>query len=305
MRRYRLLKYPWHTPHDYELAKIPHAFVYLSNTPRRWATEQRPIPDNIAWAPSHRSIETDAMILHLDQWAWQEPSKRFLFLRFRDAYDGPKIVINHGCNMVDGCASAVIQALVRGCYMVSNSITAHELWGVRNSRFIRHGMSPEEWPPTDYARHEVIVVQHAGRTHGAFRNVEGIKQLEQRVQITWVGRDRRFDSFNKYRHFLQSSSIFLQPSYASPNPRARTEAMLTGLAIVTTNSHGEDEYIINGVNGFASNDFDELTEFLEYLLKNPEQVRKIGRAGRETAQEVFHIANFARAWNDLLAEYVG
>ena len=304
-RRYRILKYPWHTAHDYELAKLPHDFFYLTSTPRRWATHQRPIPPNVRWVPSHHSEPTDVMILHLDQWAWQEPAKRFLFLRYRDAYDGPKIVINHGSNMVDGCSSETMAELVRGCYMVCNSPTARDLWRIPDSRYIRHGMSPEEWPSTDYARHEVIVVQAAGRMHAACRNVEGVARAEQRFPITWIGRDRTFDSFNKYRYFLRSSSIFLQPSYASANPRARTEAMLTGLAIVTTNSNGEDEYIQNGVNGFCSNDFDELIEFTEYLLAHPDQVRKIGQAGRATAQDVFHIDRFRQQWNDLLRDYVG
>ena len=305
MKRYRILKHPWHTGHDYELSKLPHDFFYLSSTPRTWAVQQRPIPPNIQWVPTHDAERTDVMILHVDQWAWQEPAKRFLFLRFRDAYEGPKIVINHGSNMVDGCSSETMADLVQGCYMVCNSPTAKELWGVPDSRYIRHGMSPEEWPQTDYARHEVLVVQAAGRMHGAVRNVEGIARVEEQVKINWIGRDRTFDSFNKYRHFLQSSSIFFQPSFASANPRTRTEAMLTGLAIVTTNSHGEDEYIENGVNGFCSNDFDELIEYLQYLLANPEQVRKIGQAGRQTAQEVFHIDRFVDQWNQLLTEYVG
>jgi glycosyltransferase involved in cell wall biosynthesis len=166
-------------------------------------------------------------------------------------------------------------------------------------------MTPEEWPATDYARHEVLVVQAVGRMHAACRNVDGVAKAEERVKVHWIGRDRSFDSFDKYRRFLQSSSIFFQPSYASANPRARTEAMLTGLAVVTTNSNGEDDYIVNGVNGFASNDFDELIEFLEYLMANPEAVRKIGQAGRETAQKVFHIDNFVAQWSRLLDEYVG
>lgn len=305
LKRYRILKYPWHTGHDYELAKLPHDFLYLSSTPRTWATHQRPIPPNIKWVPTHDAEATDLMILHVDQWVWQEPAKRFLFLRYRDAYPGPKIVINHGTNMVDGCSSDTMRELVAGCYMVANSPTAKDLWGVPDSRYIRHGMSPEEWPQTDYARHEVLVVQAVGRMHRAVRNVEGVERAEKHLPIQWIGRDRTFDSFNKYRTFLRSSSIFLQPSYASANPRARTEAMLTGLAIVTTNSHGEDEYIRNGVNGFCSNDFDELVDFAGYLLKHPDQVRKIGTAGRATAQRVFHIDRFVEQWNRLLADYVG
>jgi hypothetical protein len=302
MRRLRILKYPWHTAHDYELAKLPHDFYYLTNTYRVWETSVRSLPDNINWVASQREIETDLAILHVDQWSFLEPAKRFLFLTCRDSYPGLKIVINHGCNLVDGCSSAVMAELVKDCFMVCNSSTAQRLWGIPRSRFIRHGMSPEEWPSTDYARHEVIVVQQYSHLHAEFRNNKGIERAERFVPIRWVGRDIKFNSFNKYRHFLQSSSIYFNPSYASPNPRARTEAMLTGLAIVTTNSNGEEEYIQNGVNGFCSNDFDELIDFLLYLLEHPQEARRLGQAGRRTAQEVFHIDRFVQQWEELLGE---
>ncbi|MFT4037599.1 MAG: glycosyltransferase [Thermomicrobiales bacterium] len=303
--RYRILKYPWHTSHDYELAKLPHDFYYLTNTPRRWATEQRPIPPQIRWVGSPTQIETDLMILHLDQWSFHEPSKRQLFLSQKAAYPGPKIVINHGSNMADGCDSATMQRLVDGCYMVCNSATAQRLWGVPASRTILHGMDPREWPATNYGRPNVLVVQPHSHQHAACRNPDGVIQAEARVKLTWVGRDISFDSFNKYRHYLQSSSIFFQPSYASANPRARAEAMLTGLAIVTTNANGEDEYIENGVNGFCSNDLDELIDALVYLQQHPAEARAIGQRGRETAQRVFHIDRFIAQWNALLQEYVG
>jgi len=304
-RRYRILKYPWHTAHDYELAKLPHDFYYLTNTPRTWNTTHRPVPSNIHWVGSVAQAATDVMILHVDQWTFQEPAKRYLFLSQKQAYPGPKIVINHGCNLVDGCSSETMRCMVEDCQVVCNSSTALQLWGIPGSRYIRHGLDPDEWPPTSYGRSDVLVVQAHSSIHGAYRNYEGVARAEERVKITWVDRDVRFDSFNKYRHYLQSCSIFFQPSYASPNPRSRTEAMLTGLAIVTTNSHGEEEYIANGVNGFCSNDFDELIEFLIYLESHPNQVRKIGQKGRETAQQVFHIDRFIEQWNALLSDYMG
>lgn len=306
MRRLRILKYPWHTAHDYELAKLPHDFFYVSSTHRRWATHQRPVPQNITWIPSAHDVEADVAILHLDQWTFHEPAKRYLFTRMRDTFKGPKIAINHGSNMVDGCSrEELLKLLGDDVLMVCNSRTAQQLWDVPRSRFVRHGMTPEEWAPTDYARQEVTIVQAHGKIHAACRNLDGVAEIERHVQpVMWIGRDKLFDSFKKYRHYLQSASVFLQPSYASANPRSRTEAMLTGLAVVTTNSHGEDEYIDNGVNGFASNDLGELIEALQFLLANPEDARRIGRAGRATAQDVFHIDRFVDQWQHVLAEVV-
>ena len=304
MKTYRILKYPWHTAHDYELAKIPHRFFYLSSTHRQWTHQHRPFPKSITWIADQSVQKTDFMILHLDQWSYTQPSKRFLFLKHKTSYKGPKIVINHGCNMVDGCTSETMRELVEGTFMVCNSSTAHKMWDVPNSRFIRHGMTPEEWPSTDYQINNTLIVQPEGEFYSAYGNHSAVSKLNQDVGFTWVGRDIGFDSFASYKNFLGKSSVYFNPSLASPNPRARTEAMLSGLAIVSTNSHGEDEYIENGVNGFVSNDFEELKEFLLFLRKNPEQAVKIGQAGRATAQKVFHIDNFIAQWNDLMAEYV-
>lgn len=304
MKRLTILKYPWHTGHDYELAKLPHHFLYLTSTYREWATSHRPIPSNIEWIANHSEKESDLMILHLDQWSYDEPSKRFLFLKYRDLYQGPKIVIIHGCNMVDGCSSEKMAELTKGCHVVCNSETSLKLWNLPDSCFIRHGMSPEEWPATDYSINNIIVNQAFQKRHPLVRNHAAIEAAEKRIALTWIGRDVSFSSFKAYKNFLSKSSIFFNPSHASANPRARTEAMLMGLAVVTTNSHQEDQYITNDVNGFCSNDTDELTDYLIYLQNNPEHAIRIGQAGRDTAREVFHIDNFISQWNALLANCV-
>jgi hypothetical protein len=301
--RLRILKYPWHTAHDYELAKLPHDFYYLSNTSRDWSHKTRPVPSNISWIPSIESVKADVMILHVDQWLWFDPAKRLLFERLRE-FTGPKIIINHGCNMLDGCTSEQMQQMVGDDMMVCNSITAHRLWNVKNSRYIRHGMSPEEWPQTNHARQNLVVSQAYSNRHAACRNPDWVRALEKTTKVVWVGRDVHFPDFERYRLFLRNSSIFFNPSFSSANPRARTEAMLMGLVVVTTNMHGEEEYIQNGVNGFCSNDFNEIVDFISFLKKNPWQVEKIGSAGRQTAQSYFHIDQFLAQWEQLLSDYL-
>jgi glycosyltransferase involved in cell wall biosynthesis len=304
MTQLNILKYPWHIGHDYELAKLPHNFLYLSDTYRSWVSAQRPQPSNISWTSGIEDVDADMMILHLDQWSFHEPAKRFLFKGLKDRFHGPKVVIIHGCNMLDGCTSEQMQELVEGCYVVVNSQTSLDLWGLDNSRFILHGMSPEEWPQTDYTNKNVVMVQPHTARHAVTRNDSGIQLAEQRLSITWVGRDIHCSSFDDYRKFLSSSSVYFNPSFASANPRSRAEAMLCGLVVVTTDSHGEGDYIENGVNGYCSNDISELTEFILYLLANPEELESIGRRGRETAQEMFHIDRFSSQWCGLIQEAI-
>lgn len=302
-----ILKYPWHTGHDYELCRIPCQMVMLGSTHRRWSTGQRPLPDHVQVEYEFANARADVMILHVDQWTWHEIDKRFLFEHYRDNFHGPKIIINHGCNLVDGCSNDEMKRLVQDNFMVCNSPTAQELWEVERSRFIRHGMMPSEWPQTNYGRNNIIAIQPMGSIHAECRNGAAIEGFENEsgTKVDWIGRDFFFESFNKYRTFVGSSSIFFNPSYASANPRARTEAMLSGLAVVTTRSHGEGDYIVNEVNGFASNDMRELYEYLQYLHHNPAVTQSIGRAGRRTAQDIFHSDRFVQSWVDLLNETLG
>ncbi|MCB0322504.1 MAG: glycosyltransferase family 4 protein [Bdellovibrionales bacterium] len=302
-RRLRILKYPWQTAHDYELAKLPHEFFYLSGTYRRWAKAHRPLPENIRWAASPAEVNADVMILHLDQWSFHEPSKRALYLELK-RWPGPKITIIHGCNLVDGCTASEMASLTADTWVVCNSSTAHRLWALPKSRFILHGMSADEWPLTSYARSEIVMVQPATERHAATRNDEGIRSALERMPITWIGKDVSFRSFDEYRNYLGQCSIFFNPSFASANPRARTEAMLMGLAVVTTASHGEAAYIRNGENGFCSNDFSELLSQIERLLHDPASAKRLGAAGRATAQQTFSSERFLSEWETLLDEII-
>ncbi|MFT5465066.1 MAG: glycosyltransferase involved in cell wall biosynthesis [Verrucomicrobiales bacterium] len=301
--RPRIVKYPWHIGHDYELFKLPFEWSLITDTSRSWASKHRPLPEHVSMIPSQAADEHDLMILHVDQWILDEVEKLCLFEYWCDRFPGPKIVLNHGNPMVDGCTPAEMQQLLGDLPVVCNSPASDQLWELANSRVILHGFSPNEWPETSYERSDAIVVQAYQGRHVEFRNNAGVEEAEAAdVEINWVGRDCKFSRFEDYRAFLAKNSIFFNPSYASPNPRTRAEAMLCGLATVSTNCNGESGYIENGVNGFCSNDMSELIGWLKELQADPDLAQRIGRAGRETAQDVFHIDKFRTEWVALVDE---
>ncbi|MEM7010860.1 MAG: glycosyltransferase [Verrucomicrobiota bacterium] len=297
MQRPRLVKYPWHIGHDYELFKLPFDWSLLTDTSRSWASKHRQLPEHVRQIASQHADDHDLMILHVDQWILDEIEKLSLFEYWRDRFPGPKIVLNHGTPMVDGCTPEEMRQLVGDLPVVTNSPSAEQLWELPNSRWILHGFSPDEWPQTTYENEKVIVVQAYQGRHLEFRNNAAVEQAEAAgVSIEWVGRDCKFTRFDDYRRYLGKGRIFFNPSHASPNPRTRAEAMLCGLAVVSTNCNGEAGYIENGVNGFCSNDMDELIDWLRQLQDDPELARQIGEVGRKTAQEIFHIDRFQEDW---------
>ena len=82
-----------------------------------------------------------------------------------------------------------------------------------------------------------------------------------------------------------------------PCPRRKLwSRRLSGLAIVTTDRHGESSYIVNGENGFVSNDMEALLAHVCFLYGGrPKEVQRIGANGRATARRIFGSEKFWRS----------
>ena len=74
-------------------------------------------------------------------------------------------------------------------------------------------------------------------------------------------------------------------------PKSLIEANAIGRPIITSNSVGCKDTVVDGVNGFLIHpkDVDALTEKLDLLLSNKELREKMGKAARKYAEENFDI----------------
>ena len=104
--------------------------------------------------------------------------------------------------------------------------------------------------------------------------------------IQWLG--YRTD----VRDLLQQCHIVAFPSYYMEGlPKSLIEANAIGRPIITSNSVGCKETVIDGENGFliSPKDVDALTEKLDLLLGNKELRLKMGKAARAYAEKYFDI----------------
>jgi hypothetical protein len=118
----------------------------------------------------------------------------------------------------------------------------------------------------------------------------------------WVGDPYARARFAAYRRLIRGFLVYFNPTRHSPMPRARAEGMLSGLALVTTNHHDEERFVENEVDGFWSNDADQLLDYLRHLVRDPAAARRVGERGREKAARVFALSRYLDAWRGLLAE---
>jgi glycosyltransferase involved in cell wall biosynthesis len=80
--------------------------------------------------------------------------------------------------------------------------------------------------------------------------------------------------------------------------------MSCGCAIVTTATCDIPSIIQHGVNGFISNDENELRSYCKQLLSDQELAKKMGLAARETIKEKFAEDRFVSQWNKVFNQAI-
>ncbi len=97
---------------------------------------------------------------------------------------------------------------------------------------------------------------------------------------------------------LSSASIFALSSDYEGLSNAQLEAMMMGLALVSTNCAGADEYIVNGESGFIVDvgDTDAFAKALDTLLSD-DVLRQSFRERAQESSRTFSYENVMAAWD--------
>lgn len=306
----KVLGTAWHTGHQYELSKLSFIDKYdLVMTNRDYATKQRPFPEKFEYIPYiPKNHNYDLAILHIDQQV-VEPriSKGYVFfdLFYTVKSRGiPIVVINHMTPFSDRLESreviGKVKRLLDDTPMIVNSKTAAKQWGWGYP--IIHGMSIDEWWNLP-KEPRILTVLSGGGMEKAYRrklltDTQSILKEKYGDEIIWIGGGAPSrNSFDDYRDFLGRTLIYFQPTWQSPMPRSRTEAMLSGACIVSTKHQDWEDYIEHEKNGFIIKDNPEsAAKLLHELLHDYQKAYKVGQKGRKFARKTFNQKNFEKQW---------
>ena len=339
MKKIKIINYPWHLAHQYELYKIPNTeWTWLAQHRRNY--NETPRGDmikkfNLKIVPYYEPGKYDIALLHLDQQCFDENlwdrGKGSLYREVNEVIrDIPKIVINHGtpyypenfqCNikkenyknlgytkkqigmskeLIDKCKKAI-----GNNYMVVNSYKAKEQWGF--GKVIIHGLDKEEWFDLPKEPRVITVLSPAGLDKYYDRTfLSAIKEelYERDIYFCQITVDVNFKNFKDYREFLGRSLIYVHPMREAPMSRGRTEAMLSGCCILTTPWHDTDRFIENGKNGFIIPRNPKIVcDMIEGLLYDYKTAVKIGQEGKKTAIKEFDGDKYRNKWREFM-EYV-
>jgi len=126
---------------------------------------------------------------------------------------------------------------------------------------------------------------------GAQGNPEAIPEkwlqdVTSKGSVQWVGRIPH----KEVMALLDDSDVVVLPSYYPEGvPKSLIEAAAKGKTIITTDTPGCREVVIDGVNGFLvqPKDVDSLVNAMHRLIREPGIVNQMGAASRKRAVELF------------------
>jgi len=331
-KRLKILETPWHVPHNHDLMmalKDIADFDLLINYTRRWDERNRELPKNASWVIDIQPNKYDFAILHLDQQCSNLNLNKSILTRHMKKVIKevdpklPIVFINHGTpvypelypdakapNYISNKLRKEILSVVGNDFMVVNSKQSAKDWG--RGYPIIHGMDEKEWIYNKDKEPRVCTfVSQAGIGDKYYNRsyLAGLMEVlydKYGISLQWINTTGCFNAKNikDYKEFLGKCLIYFNPTFASPMPRSRTEAMLSGCCIVSLAGHDIEDYIKDGENGFIvpRNDINFTAELIKRLLDNYEYTKEVGRKGRETALKHFNRKRYAEDWKKFIKE---
>lgn len=185
-------------------------------------------------------------------------------------------------------------------------------WGFKddkNCTVIEHGLDSDLFNPGNLERKDHILSvgnDYVGRNLELGFDLWRVmtQGLPVRVIGNTPGLSLPANSLEELITEYQTSRIFLNTSLRSPLPMSLMEAMATGCAIVTTNTNAICDFLTQGYDAliYSPNEPQKGREYLERLLKDKEECKRLGANARKTVLERFKISRFVSEWESLLGE---
>lgn len=304
-KTYNILTFPTHERYETQLCKTGHNFYsfHLPNL-KKWNRSQLPVPDNYYILPEERAceyIKYDFILVQSKYWQYQVAQQINQLLNL------PIVCLEHTLPTPQTISKNNIELMkhMLGDINIFISDYSKKEWGINyNTKVIHHGIDSRTFKPSDEPKEDyVLTVANDFIKRDYCLNYSGWQRVTSGLKTKLVGETEGLSKsaestedlvqeYNKCRVYFNSSTI-------SPIPTSLLEAMSCGCAVVSTATCMIPEIIENGVNGFISNDEDELRSFIELLLHDDDLVKTIGSNARTTILTKFAEDKFINEWNNV------
>jgi glycosyltransferase involved in cell wall biosynthesis len=110
---------------------------------------------------------------------------------------------------------------------------------------------------------------------------------------------KQSETFDELLREYNSNSIYLNTTIESAMPRSRAEAMMCGMALVTTNNYDISRYVSHGKSAFLCKNYKDMIKYCKMLKEDKNLCQDMGMAAREAAIKHFDISTYLSRWRDV------
>lgn len=312
----KILTFNWHEPYLCLLSKLGHEFLVVEpeikpGNIRKWNLGMRPVPNNfelISIAQAHEKLEEgeiDCVIAH--------NVKDLIEVK---SYFLPKINVFHNCltteiklgkdkvdrddyldkliPLLDGVTKVFISEMKRVDWGMEGNIILpgfdiSEYGGYtgENKSVLRVGnLLKERDLMMGYSICEQIIGTHPIITLGMNPDISGSRISNDFEDL--------LTQFRKNRVYINSTVDGYEDGYNM----AMLEAMATGMPVVACSNKSTP--IIDGVNGFCSDDPSYLNLCIDLLMKDQNLAERLGNNAQQTVAEKFPLGQFINSWSRVI-----
>jgi tetratricopeptide (TPR) repeat protein/glycosyltransferase involved in cell wall biosynthesis len=309
----KILTFNWHEPYLCLLSRMNHEFLVVEpeiaqDHYRKWDQNMRPVPVNVRLISMKQAREDleqgeiDCIIAH---------NVKDL-IEVKD-YSLPKIMVFHNCltteiklgnnkvnrneylqkltPLFDGVTKIFISEMKKADWEMQGEVILPGLdiseyggYTGNEEKVLRVGnLLKERDLMMGYSFGEKVIKNYPLLTLGMNPGIP-----ESRISN---GFDDLLSQFQNNRVYVNTTVDGFEDGYNL----AMLEAMATGMPVVT--SQNKTSPIIDGINGFSSNDADYLNGCIENLMQDPVLAKEMGGKARKTVAEKFSINKFIQSWS--------
>lgn len=202
-------------------------------------------------------------------------------------------------SQIEACTKMV------GDYNVFISEYSMKEWGFdynENTEVIHHCVDTDVFQDFHLDRKkQILTVANDYINRDVFLNFTQYKKVTQGLPTRAVGDTKGFsvaaNSIQELVNEYNESQVFLNTAHVSPIPTVMLEAAACGCAIVSCKTCAIPEYFTHGESIlFAEND-DEMRAYLEFLLKNEGEAKRLGENARKRMIEYCSVSDFVNKWD--------
>ena len=300
-KQYNILTFNTHERYQTQLAKTGHNFYSFNHEEGKdWYEGHGKMPENCYQLGRNNipNIVFDMILSHSKFGQYQIAQK------INDTLQIPLISLEHTLPIPQWPQETLSQFLsMRGDYNIFITNYSKGKWGM-DGDVIEHSVDTNLFKPDDGVdRSKILTVAHDFIKRDYALNYQGWERITKGLDRVVVGETEGLSSQSESVEDLvksyQNALVYINPSVLSPVPTSMLEAMSCGCAIVTTETCEIPNFIEHGVNGFISNNEEDLRSYCEQLLEDKPLAAKMGAEARKTIEEKFSEQEFITKWNNV------